>query len=83
MKIVLKKKNILLVIYAVFIVATASAVSSPVVYGLMEKILPYINICLIVLGFIITLIYNNAMDFFQIVLGSVLVFSIHLINGSS
>ena len=83
MKFVLQRKNILLVIYGVFIVAVASAISNPVIFRKTELVLPYVNIAVILLGIAITLLKNNAKDFFYIVIGSVLVLSIHFINGSS
>ena len=74
MKFVLQRKNILLVIYGVFIVAVASAISNPVIFRKIELVLPYVNIAVILLGIAITLLKNNAKDFFYIVIGSVLHF---------
>ena len=47
MKFVLQRKNILLVIYGVFIVAVASAISNPVIFRKIElvdrKLISYTN----------------------------------------
>lgn len=83
MKIILSKKNIILLIYGIFILIVANPYSNTRVFHTFERILPYVNLLVVFIGLASVMMKNNAKEFFLISFGGILFLLLHFINGSS